>query len=190
MTPIDPLAVAAQIAAILERLEIPYVIGGSVASSVLGEPRSTLDLDIMIDADGDTARRLARALHNDFYIDEEDAFDSVRRGSSFNAIHLASSLKVDFFPAEKLGREQIARRHAMVPRPDLEPLYFYAAEDLIVRKLLWFRQGGESSSRQWRDVVSMLKTTSIDSDLLLRLAREQNIDELVARAADEAGVRW
>lgn len=190
MTPIDPLAVAAQVAAILERLQIAYVIGGSVASSVLGEPRSTLDLDIMIDTDAEAARSLARALRNDFYIDEEDVLDAVRHGSSFNAIHLASSLKVDFFPAEKLGREQIARRQAIVARPDLEPLFFYAAEDLIIRKLLWFRQGGESSSRQWRDVVSMLKTTSVDFNLLQRLAREQNIDELVSRAADEAGVRW
>ena len=48
MTPIDPLAIAAVVAEVLERLHIPYVIGGSVALSVLAEPRSTLDLDIIL----------------------------------------------------------------------------------------------------------------------------------------------
>ena len=161
MTPIDPLGVATRIAAILEKLHIRYVIGGSVASSVLGEPRSTLDLDVMIDASQDQVRDLARLLSRDFYIDAEDAVEAARNGVSFNAIDLGSSMKVDFFPAEDLGREQLTRRQAIVARPELPALFFYSAEDLVVRKLLWFRAGGESSSRQWRDVVSILKTATV-----------------------------
>ena len=189
MTPIDPLTVAAEVAAILERLGIPYVIGGSVASSILGEPRSTLDLDIMVDATTGDIRSLVRALAKDFYVDEEDAVAAAGRSSSFNAIHLQSSLKVDFFPAEKLGREQIARRKAIVSRRELPPLYFYSAEDLVIRKLLWFREGGESSSRQWRDVVSILKAADVDRERLLQFAREQSIENLLLRAASDAGMR-
>lgn len=188
MTPIDPLTVAAQVAAILERLHLPYVIGGSVASSVLGEPRSTLDLDIMIDATAEGVRELVRALAADFYIDEEDAVAALRHRSSFNAIHLQSTMKVDFFPAETLGRDQIARRQAIVARPELPPLYFYSAEDLIIRKLLRFRDGGESSLRQWRDIVSILKTSHVDLEQVRRLAREQNIEEFLLRAVSDAGV--
>jgi hypothetical protein len=188
VTPIDPLAVAVQVARILEQLRIPYVIGGSVASSLLGRPRSTLDLDIMIDAQEDDIRRLARALLSDFYVDEEDAAAASKSSVSFNAIHLQTSLKVDFFPAEELGREQIARRQAITV-PGLSPLYFYSAEDLIIRKLLWFRQGGESSALQWLDVVSILKTTRLDTGRLVRFAREQKIEELLLRAASDAGIR-
>lgn len=186
MTPLDPLAVAAHVAAILDRLKIGYVIGGSVASSVLGEPRSTLDLDVMIDASREDVRRLARALAGDFYIDEADAVESVERSSSFNAIHLGSSLKVDFFPAEGLGRRQIARRRSIVVRAGLPALNFYSAEDLIIRKLLWFRQGGESSARQWRDVVSILKNSPVDSERLLGYARDEGVEELLSRAIRDA----
>ena len=186
MTPLDPLSVAAHLAAILDRLNIRYVIGGSVASSIVGEPRSTLDLDVMIDASREDVGRLACALAGDFYIDEADAVESVERSSSFNAIHLGSSLKVDFFPAEELGRQQIARRKAMVVRDGLPALYFYSAEDLIIRKLLWFRKGGESSERQWRDIVSILKNSPVDAEQLRGSARAQDLEELLSRAMRDA----
>lgn len=179
MTPIDPLAVAARVAAILDRLNIRYVIGGSVAASVLGEPRSTFDLDVMIDASPQDVRRLARELAGDFYIDEADTVESLERSSSFNAIHLGSSLKVDFFLAEELGRQQIARRRPIVVRDGLPALYFYSAEDLIIGKLPWFRKGGESSEQQWRDIVSILKSSPVDSEQLLGSARDQDLEDLL-----------
>jgi hypothetical protein len=187
VTPVDPLAVAAFVCAILDRLSIKYVIGGSVASSVLGEPRSTLDLDVMIDASEAEVRQLATALQGDFYVDQQDAIECVRSGSSFNAIHLHSSLKVDFFPAEELGRQQIARRRAIVVRATLPPLYFYGAEDLIIRCCSGFASG-ESSSRQWRDVVSVMKSAPLDLAMLTRTAREQDVQDLMIRAAADAGI--
>jgi hypothetical protein len=189
VTPVDPLMIAAAVAEVLDRLAIPYVIGGSVASSVLAEPRSTLDLDIMIDANEDAVRRLTKAITPDFHVDEEDAVDSFRQQRSFNAIHFGSAMKVDFFPAEALGREQIARRRAVHAGPGSAPLYFYSPEDLIIRKLLWFRAGDETSSRQWRDVVSLMRIATIDSEVLLQRAREQNIEDLLLRATADAGNR-
>lgn len=188
MTPIDPLAIAALVASVLEEQGIRYVIGGSVASSLVGEPRTTLDLDVMIDAGEDEVRRLAAALEGRFYIDADDAVESVRRMSSFNAIHLDSSMKVDFFPAEPLGREQIERRQRIVVRPELPALYFYSAEDLVIRKLLWFRAGGEASDRQWRDVVSIMKSSRLDFERLIESARGEGLRELLLRAARDSGV--
>src|SRR5207248_4185639 len=108
---------------------------------------------------------------------------SFRQQRSFNAIHFGTAMKVDFFPAEALGRQQIARRKRIVARPGLAPLYFYSAEDLIIRKLLWFRAGNETSSRQWRDVVSLMKLAPIDPATLLQRGQEQNVEELLLRAA-------
>jgi hypothetical protein len=189
VTPIDPLAVAALVARSLDDLGIRYVIGGSVASSLFGEPRSTLDLDLMIDAGEQDVRRLTDALADDYYVDAADAIEAVHRVSSFNAIHLDSSMKVDFFVADTLGKQQIARRRAITIRPDLPALYFYCAEDLVIRKLLWFRAGGESSARQWRDVVSVLKASAhtLDRAALLASAGEQDLTDLLLRAATEAG---
>ena len=183
MTPADPVAVAAIVAAILEELGIRYVIGGSVASSLMGEPRSTLDLDLMIVCDADSVRSLVGRLKEAFYVDESDALRAVADQSAFNAIHLPSSLKVDFFLAERtpFAIHQIERRRAI----DIggARLYFYAPEDLIVRKLMWFRLGGETSERQWRDVLGILKTEkSLDAELLRETALEAGVADLLGRA--------
>lgn len=189
MTPVDPLGTAVLVAAILEELAIPYVIGGSVASSVLGEPRSTLDLDVMIDADEQRVRRFAAKLREDFYVDEDDAIAAVRSASSFNVIRYDSVMKVDFFIAEPLGRRQILRRRGIRVRPELPVLYFYSVEDLVLRKLLWFRLGGGVSERQWRDVISLLKVAGqdLDREYLHAVAAEEKIAELLSRAAADAG---
>jgi hypothetical protein len=157
MNALDPLSVAAEITAVLEELRIPYVIGGSVAASLLGEPRSTLDLDIMIDCGADQTRELATRLSETCYVDEETAVDAARMRRSFNAIHLATSLKIDFFFAEdsEFARGILARR-TRTSVGGVE-MFFYSAPDLIVRKLLWFRLADETSERQWRDVVGLLR---------------------------------
>ncbi len=190
MTPIDPIAIAADIAAILEDLGIRYVIGGSVASSVMGEPRSTLDLDLMVEADEPLLRRLVARLKETYYVDEEDAVESFGCGSSFNAIHFATSTKIDFFPTEPFAAQQLARRRSIVVRSGMRPLYFYAPEDLIVRKLMWFRAGAESSTRQWRDVLGLLKTVgrSVDWAYMRSAAEDRSVIDLLLSAATEAGV--
>jgi hypothetical protein len=193
MTPVDPLALAARITRILAEMGIRYVIGGSVASSLIGEPRSTLDLDIMIEVDEGTARALAARLKEDFYVDDDDAADAVRFRSSFNAIEYATSMKVDFFPAEptSFARGQLDRRRAMTLPAHDATVYVYAPEDLAVRKLMWFRLGGGVSDRQWRDVVGILKigTARLDFDLLRRSAEEAGVSELLDRALVDAGLR-
>ena len=192
MTPFDPIALAAQVAVILEDLGIRYVIGGSVASSIIGEPRSTLDIDMMIEVDETRVRALTLRLRDDFYVDELDAVDSVRHGLSFNAIHYATSTKVDFFPAERFATRQLDRRRGLRIRNDLPILYFYSAEDLIIRKLMWFRSGNETSSRQWRDVVGILKTagSTLDKPYLTVAAAERSLSDLLIRAAADAGFEF
>src|SRR5687768_11114788 len=100
VSPADPFEFAALIGAILESLGIRYVIGGSIASMLYGEPRLTVDLDVMIDADERTVRELVKRLSHDFYVEEDDAVQAVQRRSSFNAIRFEDMMKIDFFIPE------------------------------------------------------------------------------------------
>lgn len=186
MTPADPIGVAIEIAALLDELTIRYVIGGSVAASLLGEPRSTLDLDLMIDCEPATARALARRLQEICYVDEDNVVEAAKHHGSFNAIHFGTSLKIDFFFAESDFARDALRNRRTIPLRGAE-LSFYAVEDLIVRKLHWFRLGNETSERQWRDIAGMLRLNRerLERDRLRAAATAAGVVDLLDKAIAE-----
>ena len=188
MTPVEPLAMAAILAAHLDDLGIRYMIGGSVASAYHGEPRSTLDLDLVIDADESQVRALADRISPEFYVDVDDAVDAVQHGTSFNVIHYETSTKVDLFVAERRPgvREQLDRRHSI--KIGGTTLSMYAPEDIIVQKLRWFRMGNEVSERQWRDAVGVIrmKRGFLDNSYLDRAAETFGVRDLLDLARQDA----
>jgi Nucleotidyl transferase AbiEii toxin, Type IV TA system len=190
VTPLDPLALAGIVAHALDELGIPYVIGGSVASSLYGEPRSSLDLDLMIDATPEQAEALAAKLSSDFYVPIEDVPDAARSRRSFNAIHLSTAMKVDFFfvEDEPFAKRQMDRRRKVFFENLGIELFFYAPEDVLIRKLLWFRAGDGVSERQWRDVVGLLKSRAdLDFGYLRDVAAELGLGDLLSKALAAAG---
>ena len=192
---IDPLAVAELLASILDRLQIAYAIGGAVASTLLGEPRATHDLDVVAAVGLATIEPLLAALEDSgFYVPRSAARDAVAAKRSFSVVHQDTSLKVDIFVAGRtpLDEEELERRQPVTVSADAtRTLYVAAPEDLILQKLLWYRDGGNVSDRQWRDVLGVLKVQQhrLDRGLLRRWAARLGIDELLERAFREAGVR-
>jgi hypothetical protein len=189
----DPIRLALGVAGILETLGIRYLVGGSVASSVLGEPRSTLDIDLVVELGPSQLTDLIDALRRGFYVNETEARAAVSGGTqSFNAVHLETATKVDFFILEDspFARKQMERRQRLTvdPREGAE-LYFYSPEDIVLRKLQWFRKGREVSQAQWRDILGVLKVQreGLDGDYLRTLARELGLTDLLERALEEAG---
>ena len=83
---------------VLDRLEIPYLVGGSLASSAYGIPRATMDADLVADVRLDQVAEFASELTADFYADPDMMKDALQRGRSFNLIHYDSSFKIDIFP--------------------------------------------------------------------------------------------
>jgi hypothetical protein len=181
---VEPFDLAAILAASLDDLGIRYLIGGSVASTYHGEPRTTLDLDLVIEADESQVRMLADRIAHEFYVDAEDAVDAVRRGSSFNVIHYQTSTKVDMFIAQH--REPLDRR--IFIHFGGATLSIYTPEDIIVQKLRWFRLGHEVSERQWRDVIGVLrmKRDNLDNPYLERAAEAFGVRDLLDLARQDA----
>ena len=92
-----PLELVGQVAAILDELGIPYALGGSMASSLIGEPRSTVDVDIAIKLEGHAGAALLDRVNAEFYVPIESARAAIQACSSFNLIDTAHGLKVDLF---------------------------------------------------------------------------------------------
>lgn len=97
---------------VLDALGVGHTIGGSIANSIAGEPRSTIDIDVIAALEGRYVRQLIKALENEFYLDETALTRAVREHSTANLIHHETSTKINFFVAggTPLDTQQIARR--------------------------------------------------------------------------------
>jgi len=182
----DVLAVALDVAYQLEAVGVRYVIGGSLASSVHGEPRATLDVDLVADLRASTVGRVVAALERDYYVDGHAAHEAVRLGTTFNLVHLHAGVKVDVFVAgdDDFDHERLRTRVAVpVPPPATGSLWFDTAEHTLLRKLEWYRRGGEVSERQWRDVAAIvaLQEDALDRTVLDRWAPVLGVSDLLAR---------
>jgi len=190
----EPLEVTTKVTRVLEELGVPYLIGGSLASTLYGMVRTTQDADIVAEMGPEHVQPFVSALQEEFYLDENMISEAIQHRSSFNLIHRESMFKVDVFvphPSPFL-QSQLAR--AQKQTFALETGFsakFASPEDTILSKLAWYRLGGEVSERQWRDVLGILKTLSgeLDMSYLRKWARDLNIDDLLERALKEAGER-
>ena len=193
MTAGDPLAVAALIAAALERLGIRYVIGGSLASVAFGEPRGTLDVDVAADIGPEGVAPFLAALAGSFLVDQAWAAEEVRRHGSFQAIHAATMIRVDVFVPAWTGfhlwKWEQRRRVVLSPSGEVA-LDVTSPEAIVLQKLVWYRDGGRVSDRQWRDVLGVLKTQSRGLAFadLRRWADQLGVTDLLERALGEAGL--
>ena len=181
-----------QIANLLEALEIPYLVGGSVASSALSEYRSTNDIDVVVDLTLDKTPALVDVFGEDYYYEPELIRDAIVRQDSFNVLHFETMLKIDFFIKQSNAwfDEQFARRQKKEIGTGEQSVQVWlpTAEDVILQKLAWYRLGGEVSDRQWRDVQGVLKiqAVNLDFDYLSRWAAFRGITDLLARAMRDA----
>lgn len=190
----DLLETMTPIVEVFDALGIPYHIGGSVASSAFGIPRSTLDVDLVAEIVPEQAGELARRLEATYYLSEDAIREAIRYRSSFNLIHLATMLKVDVFLRKARAFDQeVASRIRRDTLEDVAGAYifnFAAPEDIVLAKLEWYRAGGETSERQWGDILGVLKVqaSALDLAYLQHWAVDLGVADLLQRALDDAGL--
>lgn len=175
----------------LEQIGVAYAVGGSLASSLHGVMRSTLDVDIVADIRLEHIPLLVATLAEEFYADDEMMREAIKRHSSFNLIHYETAFKVDIFirKLRRFDNMQLERRRTLVIANDPErSIYVTSPEDTVLAKLEWYRLGGEVSDRQWRDILGVLKTRAgeLDLDYLRVWSRELKVSDLLERVLQEA----
>ncbi len=186
MTGASPLDVVIRVAAMLDELNIDYVLGGSLAGSFFGEPRATADVDVAIRVDHAAGERLIGRAETEFYVPTESARAAIRNHDSFNLIDTTIAFKVDLFVLgdSLLDRRQLERR-VLVPLPGVRPgLWVTSPEDQMLRKLDWYRAGGQASDQQWRDICGIVRVSGdvLDLDYLRTTAEALGLGELLHRA--------
>jgi hypothetical protein len=187
----EKLDVVLRVIAVLDEMEIPYLIGGSFASSLYGLARSTNDADLLAAIKLEHTQALARKLEPEFYVEESAIKRAVQAGGAFNIIHIERAFKVDMFVAKAGGfaEKQLERRQLRTVSngPDHEA-YFASPEDTILAKLEWYRRDNEVSDLQWRDVLNVLKVQGDKLDLgyMQHWAQKLSVADLLDQALIEA----
>lgn len=174
-----------EISSALREAGVKHCVGGSVASSRHGVYRSTADIDLVADLDENAARSLCRKVSGAYYLSETAAVDAVRRGGSFNLIHLATGIKVDCFV---VGRDAFRGMQCERSQPDDRGIRYLSPEDSVLTKLRWFRDGGEASDRQWQDLLGVMRAQRgrLDDAHLDDWASRIGVEDLLRRLRAEA----
>jgi hypothetical protein len=177
-----------RLVATLEQVGVPYLITGSTATIFYGEPRFTNDIDVVVQlGEKDLSRLLAAFPGDEFYLSEEAARRALATGGQFNIIHPRSGLKVDIIVAAEtpFDRSRFERGRRLHPAPDYEAV-FAAPEDVILKKLLFYREGG--SDKHLRDVAGVLKISGelIDFEYIEKWAERLDVEDIWKRARERA----
>lgn len=182
----NAIDIALKVAGALTVVGAEYFVGGSLASSLQGEPRATNDIDFVIALPLGKVGDLRTELGADFEVDTDTLRDAVLRASCANAFYLPVVTKIDFFGRgyEPFDESEFSRRRPMIVTAAGESLVVKSPEDTVLRKLLWFREGGEVSDKQWRDIVSVLQISGdkMDHTYLSGWASRLRVSELLERA--------
>jgi len=165
---------------ILEKIGLRYFVTGSVAAMYYGEPRLTNDIDVVVDLAENKIHQLCESFpSNEFYLSEEGLARAVRQRRMCNALHLSSGLKIDIIiPGDThFDRSRFERARRVKPAKDLEAS-FASAEDVILKKMDFFREGG--SDKHLRDITGILMVSGdqLDHDYIEGWADQMGLETI------------
>ena len=173
---------------VLNQAGIQYMITGSVVSSLQGEPRSTHDIDMVIALQKPTAKRLLDAfLPPDFYLDEDNILDAIKRQNMFNLIDLSTGDKVDFWILTNQPFDQSRFLRKISEEFMGLKILISSPEDTILAKLRWAKLSG-GSEKQFTDALRVYEVQygKLDIDYLQQWVKKLNLESLWKRLVDEA----
>lgn len=174
----------------LENSGIEYMITGSLASSLQGEPRSTHDIDMVVAIQKSAVKKLIESFPSpDFYLSEDSIIDAINSQGMFNLIDVKEGDKVDFWilTDEPFDQSRFSRRYTeeiMGIR-----IHVSGAEDTILMKLKWVKLAG-GSEKQFVDALRVYEVQygRLDTDYLEHWVKELDIETIWGRLIEKAEI--
>jgi hypothetical protein len=161
----------------LEKENIEYIIVGSLAAMVYGEPRLTRDMDLVLDIHPKDATKLEGLFPQpDFYCPPiEILSDEIRNRGQFNLLHVQTGLKVDVVikKTTPFDQSRFERKQRLELWQDF-PANLATAEDVIIKKLEFYREGG--SEKYIRDIRGIVSNTKVDQAYLQKWITELRLE--------------
>lgn len=158
---------------VLDSINIPYLLTGSLAYNIYALPRATRDIDLIVEIQAKDIKTFLQAIAGSYYYSEETINQEVKRRGMFNIIHLESSYKIDLIVRsdDVFEKAKFRRRKAMEFGGTL--LYVITLEDLIISKLRWIQQ--LESELHKRDIETLLLNPDIDKEYVKNWCERLNL---------------
>lgn len=167
---------------VLEKSDIDYMVGGAVAVWPWGEPRSTQDIDIVIQLGVDHINTLSKELEKvEIFLPPDIIMENLyetRGDPPINAIHGTSGYKAEMFlvrEGDELRKAAFKRRVKVDFGPEVGEIFIHSPEDLIIYKMLYYSLSQQT--KHIRDIGSILKTMGeqLDREYIKRWAEEKQL---------------
>ena len=187
----DSISLAGELHQIFESINIDYYVNRGVASSIHGEPRSTRDLDLVIEVKPNQIDLLVKTLEASGYYCPAGAVEDLHcgLGNMLNITHTETIANADIYIKDNspYSISQMNRK-ILIDVEEIPVFWIASAEDIILQKLRWGK--GSKSEKQWRDVLGIIKLQSKNLDYGYLTEWAENLD-LVADLSEvltQAGI--
>jgi hypothetical protein len=166
----------------LERLGIAYMLTDSMALAHYAMPRTTADIDIMIEISMDDVDKFIGEFEPDYYIPHDRIRDAISRNRMFNILNQKTIIKVDCVVRknEEFQKEEFSRRKR-INYAGYFDVWIIGKEDLILSKLNWAKN--TKSEMQMRDVASILRN-GYDENYVQTWAEKLGVKDLLSKCLE------
>jgi len=138
--------------------------------------------------------RIVQHLNEEYYIDGEMIRDAIQHKSTFNVIHHQTSYKIDFFIAKATEYQQSIferiTRKKLVDKDDSINVFICTPEDVVLTKLIWYKERGRTSEKQWNDILGVLKIqrNNLDLEYLFHWAEKLSVKFELNKSLNDSGL--
>ena len=175
------LQVIADVVERLEKADIPYMISGSIAGNIYGEPRFTNDIDIVLQVGDHHRQTIYNCFADGYYLSQVAVEDAFTRLGMLNIIHSTLFVKCDliFLRPDEFSQNAFKRRQAV--QIENHNVFFISLEDLILQKLLWRKE--TQSEQQLSDIKRLIAQNDaiLDREHLRTWSQRLDLQEEMAK---------
>ncbi len=164
---------------VLEATSIPYMVVGSLSTNLYGIPRSTKDADFVVQLDPGDLQAIAPRFAPAFRFDPQVSFETVTGTTRYILDTVEGVFRVELFLLSDDPHDQERFRRRVRSRVLGRDTYVPTAEDVVITKLRWSRQGKRARDLEDTRGVLSVQRDSLDWDYVYHWCNQHGTRELL-----------
>ncbi|MBU0534398.1 MAG: nucleotidyltransferase [Candidatus Omnitrophica bacterium] len=162
----------------INNLGFPYMLTGGMVVLFYGKPRTTHDIDIVVEISENNIFEIINSFKEEFYVSEEGIKDAVSHKTMFNIIHPETGMKIDFWMLKDIPYEKVIFQRRVKKEIFGKEVYISTPEDTIIRKLLWYKES--DIDKHFNDALGIfqIQHENLDYDYIQQWVKELKVSDI------------